>query len=670
MTTLTVETRSMPAADLGPENPLPPLNNQRDLHEITDLPGIPEDMLRNMSYGHVPNILPYTVQDGYTRHRVPKDFKVIVLENDILRAEFLIDYGGRLWSLFHKPANRELLTVNPVFQPANLALRNAWFSGGVEWNIGTIGHTPFTCSPLFAAKVIGEDNLPVLRMYEWERIRQVAYQIDAYLPDNSPMLFIRIRIINPHDHEIPMYWWSNIAVPETPDTRVLVPTNSTYKFGYQRDLTEIPIPAFEGTDHSYSTSCRRSVDYFFNLKDGQQPWITTLDGTGAGLIQVSTDRLRGRKLFLWGVGSGGQRWQNFLSEPGEPYIEVQAGLARTQLEHLPMPAQTEWSWLEGYGLMQADPDLVHGDDWQQATKHINNNLGEILSRNDFEAEYKRGQQWQDTPPSQILHRGSGWGYLEQHRREAMNNPAFCSTGLVFDAETVGDAQRPWLSLLEGGALPDVFDGQSPAFMVQDEWRTLLQQSIDQGTSDNSASWLHLGAMHYYAGDYVAARHAWEKSLEHTQSPWALRNLAVLDRVNGQFDKAAESYRKAYQLSPTLRPLLVELGQTLIDAGCAQEWLDIADDLPHPLSTNGRVRLLIAQAALAVRDYPRVQQFFDQQVVIDDLREGEVSLTNLWFDFHEQRLSDEENCPINEALSQRVRDQYPLPEHADFRMLDT
>ena len=62
-------------------------------------------------------------------------FRVAVLENDHLRATFLLELGGRLWSLLHKPTGRELLSVNPVFQPANLAIRNAWFSGGVEWNI-------------------------------------------------------------------------------------------------------------------------------------------------------------------------------------------------------------------------------------------------------------------------------------------------------------------------------------------------------------------------------------------------------------------------------------------------------------------------------------------------------------------------------------------------------
>ena len=68
------------------------------------------------------------------------------LGNEILKATFLPELGGRLISLLHKPLGRELLNRNPVFQPANLAIRNAWFSGGIEWNIGQLGHTFSTCS--------------------------------------------------------------------------------------------------------------------------------------------------------------------------------------------------------------------------------------------------------------------------------------------------------------------------------------------------------------------------------------------------------------------------------------------------------------------------------------------------------------------------------------------
>ena len=155
-----------------------------------------------------------------------------------------------------------MLSVNPVFQPANLALRNAWFSGGVEWNIGTIGHSPFTCAPLFAARVDGPDGIPVLRMYEWERIRQVTFQIDAWLPDDSPVLFVRVCIRNPHARETPMYWWSNMAVPETPDTRVIVPAESAYRYTYDH-LDVIPVPKEAGLDYTYATRVTRATDFFF-----------------------------------------------------------------------------------------------------------------------------------------------------------------------------------------------------------------------------------------------------------------------------------------------------------------------------------------------------------------------------------------------------------------------
>jgi hypothetical protein len=57
--------------------------------------------------------------------------------------------GGKLASIYDKQEQRELLFDNPVFQPANLAVLNAWFSGGIEWNGLIPGHTPFTCSSVF-----------------------------------------------------------------------------------------------------------------------------------------------------------------------------------------------------------------------------------------------------------------------------------------------------------------------------------------------------------------------------------------------------------------------------------------------------------------------------------------------------------------------------------------
>jgi len=665
---LRLETMEIPAADLGPENPLPALENPGDVHATKpEGTGIPDEMLENMAYARIPNILPYTLQDGYNRRRRRRGLSVAVLENDTLRATFALELGGRLWSLVHKPSGRELLCRNPVFQPANLALRNAWFSGGVEWNIGMIGHCTFTCSPLFAARLRTPEGTPVLRLYEWERIRQTPFQIDAYLPDGSRVLYVRIRILNPHDRVMPTYWWSNMAAPEAPDTRVLVPADQAYGYGYgAKGLHLIPIPHLEGVDASYTVNAKHAGDFFFHIPDGERPWITALDGEGRGVVQTSTALLKGRKLFFWGTGPGGKRWQEFLSEPGHPYLEIQSGLARTQMEHLPMPARTEWAWLEAYGLLEADPARVHSPDWRAARQAAAVSLEALIPRAAVDAEFARGAAWVDQPPDELIQRGSGWGALELRRRAAAGERPFCSASMVFDEGSLGPEQEPWLELLERGTFTAGKQATAPlGYMVQQEWRAALERAAAAG--DDWLAWVHLGVMRYHAGDRDGARVAWQRSLQRQDTPWARRNLAVLACEDKDHETMAQLYQDACRLQPDLLPLAVEAGERLLQAGKAREWLALVEQLGPAVRGAGRVRLLAARAALALKDFPRVQALFDEGIVVDDLREGEGSLSHLWFEYHEQRLSTQEGVPIDAALKERVRREYPVPPEIDFRM---
>jgi hypothetical protein len=120
VTELRVETYEIPAADLGPENPLPVFRDQKVNLEFSLNPNIPEEDRRYLGWQTGNRVLPHRMQDGYNRNKQPRKFKALVLENEYLRATVLPELGGRLVSLFHKPQNRELLDRNPVFQPANL----------------------------------------------------------------------------------------------------------------------------------------------------------------------------------------------------------------------------------------------------------------------------------------------------------------------------------------------------------------------------------------------------------------------------------------------------------------------------------------------------------------------------------------------------------------------
>ena len=126
MSELRLDTWQMPAARLGSLNPLPPLRKPRP-----SLPPLKSEFTPGayVAWDFPGRCLPYRLQDDYDRVRSPRAFKAIVLENDILRATFLPELAGRLWSLVHKRTDRELLYPNPVFQPANLRVGSPTSTG-------------------------------------------------------------------------------------------------------------------------------------------------------------------------------------------------------------------------------------------------------------------------------------------------------------------------------------------------------------------------------------------------------------------------------------------------------------------------------------------------------------------------------------------------------------
>ena len=584
MSELRLETLTMPTADVGPVNPLPPLFSTADLHTVVDPGEADAEMRHNIGYGRVRSVLPYLVQDGYGRDRRPAEHKVAVLENDVLRATFLLGLGGRLWSLVHKPTGRELLYRNPVFQPANLALRNAWFAGGVEWNIGTIGHSPTTCEPLHAVRVLQPDGTPVLRMYEFERLREVVFQVDAWLPEGSPVLLVHVRIVNPNDVETPMYWWSNVAVPQADDVRVLAPADEAWQFAYDSPLRRVPIPVLDGQDRTYTTRASEAADYFFAIADDQRRWIAALDGRGTGLVQTSTDRLRGRKLFLWGKSPGGDHWQEWLAQPGREYLEIQAGLARTQLEHLPMPARASWSWVEAYGLLQSDAAAVHGDDWSAARAAVSRDLEELVPRAELDGALTAATAWADAAPVEVLNRGSGWGALERRLRERDGDDSLSLPGTPFGDETLGPEQEAWVEL--AADRPDaVATGGAAAGLVPDEPTVGAAAGGGRRLAAEAAP---RGGPRPRRGPAGGDRRLGTARSRTEPTAWAWRNLAVLAKADGDLALAVRRYQAAVALRGDLAPLRRELVDVVAGRGrrragtCGDRSRTGRATLPRPL----------------------------------------------------------------------------------------
>lgn len=146
-----------------------------------------------------------------------------------------------------------------------------------------------------------------------------------------------------------MYWWSNIATPEFEGGRLIVDANEAFSNVEGTGIRKTTIPVVEdGTDVSFYENIRHTIDYFFDVKQRSNKFIANVNKEGRGLLQLSSSRLQGRKLFTWGHLKGSRHWQDILTDKAGDYIEIQAGLGKTQYECIPMPPKTSWSWVEVY----------------------------------------------------------------------------------------------------------------------------------------------------------------------------------------------------------------------------------------------------------------------------------------------------------------------------------
>ena len=120
------ESLPMRCAELGTPNVLPDIRSLGGGNPPPARvdPGMPEEEGAWVHQGHVHTMLPYTMQDGYDRKLRDSSLRMAVLENEHLRAEFALDLGGRLWSLYSKTEGRELLFRNNVFRPSFLEYRD------------------------------------------------------------------------------------------------------------------------------------------------------------------------------------------------------------------------------------------------------------------------------------------------------------------------------------------------------------------------------------------------------------------------------------------------------------------------------------------------------------------------------------------------------------------
>ncbi len=623
----------LPAVPVGPPSAFPDLATGPDAP--VDVGPLGENTV-DLS-GAAANVFPYRPLEKYGREARAREFRSVVLENDRLRAEFLPELGGRLWSLVDRTTGRDLLHTPDRVQLANLALRNAWFCGGIEFNIGTRGHAAYTCEPIGAGRVVGPGG-ESLRLWEFDRLREVVFQIDVCLPASSSALVVGVRIVNPNAGPTPMYWWTNAAVPQTDSLRVLAPAPTAILTDDKGRLRRVDLTGPDATRRVTPASARQAFDLFFENPPAERPWIAAVDESGSGLAVVSGARARGRKLFGWGTGPGGKRWQNWLSPGGGHYCEIQSGLARTQYEHPTMPGGSSWSWVESYGPIRLDPVVALDADHAAAVRHAAAVVDRDFSAGDLVAAEQWHQVQAGRPVDTVWHPASPWGTLERLRRVATG------TGWVDEAVTPfpaqpGVEQAYWTKLLTGapaGEQPEIPD----SFVRGPDWERALRAVPPDATST-----LHLGLMALARGAVVEAEGKLRDSLGFRGRPWTRYFLAITLLQRGDTGSAVGELVEAGGAGAGDPDLVQVVAVALLRAGAPEKAHRVLDTVPAGARTP-RLELLALACLAAMDRRDELREGLAHPPVVPDIREGETSLAALW------RLAHP-----NE----------PVPPELDFRM---
>lgn len=633
MSELRFEFMKIRGSDLGAEACVPDLLGEHILQNNLEF-RLSEDDEIYEGYGRKKNAYPYRQYNNYTRQLKELEIKTAVLENNYLKAVFLPEYGGRLWELWDKTTGTNLLYTNDVLRFSNLAVRNAWFSGGVEWNIGVIGHTPYTTAPMYTAVSKMPSGVPVLRMYEYERIRKVPYQIDFWLENDDRFLNCRIRIVNERADVVPMYWWSNIAVPEYENGCIVVPAKSAFTYA-DGAVYKVDIPIVDGIDVTDYKKIPKSVDYFFDIEDRQPKYIANLNSNGYGLLHVSSDRLRSRKLFSWGNNQASDHWQEFLTDKAGRYVEIQAGLAKTQYGCIPMAPHTTWEWIEQYGpvtLPKTVKNKSHAERAAVLTKFLKSTDSKEVFNKKLADTRDMAKQRAD-----LVMAGSGYGALVSHGKYT-SHLTFCLSD---------ESLQKWQHFFETGILhkPDVMAAPDE-FLIDEKNLSFLIDTLTSSNKDNWYAFYHAGIGAFAAEDFERSEIFLHLSFEKAKNPWACHGLACVCLLTGRKEEGAKWILNGMEMEHTNISYMKEGFKLLYLCGAYRAAADFYEKQDSSIQTVGKLKFYYLSSLHRLGEDKKAYELLEENggLIIDDIREGEDSVAQLWSDLYENLFSKKAPVP--------------------------
>ncbi|GMR10901.1 MAG: DUF5107 domain-containing protein [Anaerolineae bacterium] len=336
-------------------------------------------------YG-VAHIYPYTLQDEIASTPREITYRTLVLENNYLRVTVLPELGGRIYSVYDKISKREVFYKNQTVKFSPLAIRGAFFSGGVEFSF-PVAHAPTSASPVNWDMRENEDGSASIFVGGLEHMSSMRWMITLTLYPDRCALAQDVMLFNPSPLPGRYHYWTNASLVSEDDTEFIYPLRRvrSYEFAGSSSwpvarldlITNQPgLPGMEGVPMWPADRLHDPIDFHLEKDMLAQVSIFGRDvewdffgawqnasNTGYAHYADAKD-VAGMKLWSWGRSSVGIVNQSALTDDGSVYAETQCGAMETQLDFDFLPPGVARSWREWWlplreigGLTCASADL-------------------------------------------------------------------------------------------------------------------------------------------------------------------------------------------------------------------------------------------------------------------------------------------------------------------------
>ncbi|MCS7247464.1 MAG: DUF5107 domain-containing protein [Anaerolineales bacterium] len=318
-------------------------------------------------YG-VAMIYPYTLLDDIDSRPTPKVYRILYLENAYLRVGVIPDLGGRVYSVFDKITQKDVFYRNSVVKFSPLAIRGAFFSGGIEFSF-PVAHAPTTADPVNWAIRQNADGSASISFGGIEHMSRMRWMITLTLYPDRCALAQDVCLSNPYFLPGRYHYWTNASLVADDQTEFIYPLRRvrSYEFAgsspwpYGRlDLIsqEEGLPGMEGTPkwpvevmhEPFNFRWQKNILTHVSLFGRDVRWnffgAWQHSGNYGYAHYADHHDVAGMKLWSWGNAPIGIVNQSALTDDGSLYAETQCGAMETQLDFdFLQPFQTR-AWRE------------------------------------------------------------------------------------------------------------------------------------------------------------------------------------------------------------------------------------------------------------------------------------------------------------------------------------